>query len=169
MVTAALWSVVSIAQSVKLLPPINEPLGFSVGWRHGNWFGQAGWQLYLMAFELQAGLVVVRYFLVSGVLSKSVALLGYSLLVTALLPIIWLFLVTDWFNPHIFRVACWVGDPIGHLTVATVAFGVYLTRPQPPTLTQYLWRSLLEVFVVYPEWFYGWAIFSFFFLGFGWI
>lgn len=169
MILAALWSVVGTALAVNLLPPVNESMPYSFSRAGENWFGQDGWQLILMAFELQAGVVAVRYFLISGRLPKLVVVLGYTLLVTASLPIIWFYLVTDWFNPHIFRITCWVGDPVGHLTVATVAFLVHLTRPTPPVPAQYLCYSLVEVLLIYPVWFYGWAVVSFFFLGFGWI
>ena len=74
----------------------------------------------------------------------------------------------DWQNEHVFKVACWVYDPISIWLIPTVSFAADTAAMRSPRLLWDATRSCVELLLMVP-WIYAWAIVSFFFLGGGWI
>src|SRR5205085_5650034 len=86
--------------AVILLPPIDEQQTFQFERPHQNWFGQNGGTVFVMTIAFEVAVAAARYPLVSGRLPKAIAVPAYTLVVALSFPIIWFFLVTEWFNPH---------------------------------------------------------------------
>jgi hypothetical protein len=116
-------------------------------------------------------LLVVIYgvkFLITRLPIRWVQVYCFVLLVVASLPYIWLLVVLDWRNMHVYRVACWVYYPIGIWFVPAVSFAADTCAMRSPRLLWYVGRSCLEFLLMVP-WMYAWVLLSFFFLGGGWI
>jgi hypothetical protein len=161
-VTAA--ASIGIWLAVAYLPPIEGyPERFGPV---GNWFGQDG--LLLFVVPLFVGIYTAkRLFLRRLPASRSV--MWYILIVIASLPYIWFFVVVDWYNYFIYRIACWIGYPIAIWAVPTCTFLIDKSASGGPTTRRYLIRSAIEIVLVIPVWAYFWAVFSFWILEWGWI
>lgn len=88
---------------------------------------------------------------------KTCMILLYFLLVGMTLPLIWLFVVTEWDNPQWTPVARWYGYPIGLLVIPTAFFRYDLNKETRDDLG-ILGRSLIEVVVLVPIWFVCWIV-----------
>src|SRR5262249_26759625 len=113
-------------------------------------------------------LVYGTKFLIGRLPVRWVRVYCFALLVAASLPYIWLFVVLDWRNTHVFRVACWVHDPIGFWFIPTLSFTADTVAMRSPPFRWYVGRSCVEILLIVP-WIYVWVFISFFFLGGGWI
>jgi hypothetical protein len=132
-----------------------------------NWIGQGTGATHANALLLLC-VVYVAKFLIGRVSVSWVRVYFFALLVIASLPFIWLLVVTDWRNPHVFKVACWVHDPIGFWFIPTISFAWDTLAIHRPSLRWYISRSGVELLLMVP-WIFIWAFFSFFVLGGGWI
>ena len=162
--------VVSFVISFRLLPPISEmPVRIGDTREGKNWFGQPT----ISAYGFSIVLLVVAYWIKRALLTKCnrwVAILFFALFFLASLPYIWFLCESDWFNPFIYRISCWLGGPIAIWMVPTISFIVDLCRwPTATPLQYYLIRSVYEVMIIVPLWLFFWVFFSVFVLGWGWI
>ena len=66
------------------------------------------------------------------------------------------------------RITCWVYEPLGLWLVPTISFLFDWQAGRLPTPGHYAARSCIEA-VFIPFWMLVWMVFSFFFLGGGWI
>lgn len=125
-----------------------------------NWFGQSQGWTWLWALCLLAALYLLRFTITRWVRSPASALAWYALLLAALLPGVWLLVVTDWDNEAVAEIACWMGTPIALLFVPTavlgwdVAFGVRLPGGA------YAVRALVELLLFVPVWLMAWVYFE---------
>jgi hypothetical protein len=72
----------------------------------------------------------------------------------------------DWNNPHVKPIANYVGTPIVLLVIPAVSFVIDIvsqTRRSRAT------RTLVELFVGVPAWFFCWIVIEFTVLGWVWI
>jgi hypothetical protein len=132
-----------------------------------NWVGQGVGAAYANALLLLL-LIYACKFLIGRLPVRWVRVYCFVLLVLASLPGIWLLVVLDWRNPHVFRVACWVHYPIGFWFIPAVSFAADTVAMRTPALLWYTGRSCVEFSLLVP-WMYVWSFFSFFILGGGWI
>jgi hypothetical protein len=95
--------------------------------------------------------------------------LWYCLGMVCSLPNIWFLVVLDWQSPFVYRVSCWVYDPIAIWFIPTASFAWDVTRRTPCTGRVYLLRSAFEISLFIPIWVVFWLTVSFFLLGGGWI
>jgi hypothetical protein len=135
--------------------------------RNHNWIGQGKFEAFGDAFLLVLAVYVAK-FLIVRVPVRGARVYFFSLLVVASLPCIWLFVVVDWGNPHVFHFACWVYYPIGFWFIPTISFAGDTIAMRSPSLPWYFGRSCLELLMIGP-WSYAWTFISFLFLGGGWI
>jgi hypothetical protein len=110
-------------------------------------------------------LYTVKFF-IGGLSDRWARVYFFALLLAGSLPCIWLLVVLDWGNPHVFLIACWVYYPYGILLVPTISFHADTAAMSSPSLRWYAGRSCVEVVLMVP-WLYFWAMFSFFCLGGG--
>jgi hypothetical protein len=141
----------------KVLPPRFEQ---KISWHpeERNWFGQPGWTAFLYA----AGLLIVLCALRLLILRKSRgpidAAAWYCLVLSAFVPAVWLFVVTDWDNEAVAETACWVGYPIALLFVPTAVFLFDLITHTSLAPGVYLLRSVGEICLLVPNWCVFWVI-----------
>jgi hypothetical protein len=114
-----------------------------------------------------AVLYTVKYF-IGGLSARWTRVYLFVLLLAASLTCIWLLVVLDWRNPHVFPIACWVYYPFGILLVPTISFHADTAAMSSPSLRWYVARSCVEVVLMVP-WLFFWTVLSFFFLHGGWI
>ena len=153
--------------SIVYLPPMGEMPPSFENRRDGNWAGQGGLAGAYYSFLLLFIAYCIKRIIPTRCATISFGLYVYSLVILLSLPYIWFLCSSDWFQPHIYRVACWVGDPISIWFVPSVSFlADFHTRP---SFRQYLIRSSIEMIVIIPIWVVFWVFFSFFALDFGWI
>ena len=132
--------------------------------------GQGGWAFAGYAALLLLVAYVAKRSFVTRCATRRSAVFRFSMLVLLSLPYIWFLCEPDWFNPHIYRVACWIGGPIAIWCIPTASFVIDLcVQGATKRWTLYLIRSVIELLVVFPIWAAPWAWFSFFVLGWGWI
>jgi hypothetical protein len=135
----------------------------------GNWFGPAGRGSVISCAAALVFLVyVVKYYVVRYKRELRPSLY-WSFLVFVSLPFIWFFVVIDWFNPHVFRIACWLDAFLAFWPVPTVSFLVDASSDKPIHPGYFVLRSLAEILLGMPIWAVFWIFFSFFILGWGWI
>jgi hypothetical protein len=132
-----------------------------------NWVGQGVVTAYGNAL-LFLLIIYACKFLIGRLPVRWVRVYWFVLLVLASLPCIWLLVVLDWQNPHVYRVACWVHYPIGFWFIPAVSFAADTVAMRTPGLRWYVGRSCVELLLLVP-WVYLWGFFSFFILGGGWI
>lgn len=120
-----------------------------------------------IAFGLIAFLYVLKALLFRFVRSPVFLLLGFMFGVAVAVPCTWL-ISPDWENEHISRIAIWVGDPVGILTVPCASFIIDFVRGRHE-MRSWRIRVPLEVFVAVPAWFYVWVWIQFLVLGWVWI
>jgi hypothetical protein len=132
---------------------------------HNNWLELGGVHLsgMLLLLAIYAAKFVIGYLPV-----RWMRVYYFALLVALSLPYIWFFIVVDWRNPHVFRVSCWLYDPIGIWFIPAISFWADTNSMGTPRPQWYLVRSCVELVLILP-WLIVWTIFSFFFLGGGWI
>jgi hypothetical protein len=82
---------------------------------------------------------------------------------------IYVLVVTDWNNPNVRRIACWIGNPIILLFVPTVSFLFDLRTGTPPDVRRYAGRTVIEVLLFLPLWFFVWVYAELLVLGWVWI
>jgi len=120
-----------------------------------------------VAFCLIGFLYVLKAFLFRKVKSSWLVLACFCFGVALMVPITWL-IAADWDNPHVFRIAIWIGDPIGVLAVPCVSFLVDFLRGRRD-MGQWQVRVPLEMLVLAPVWFYLWMWIQFLCLGWVWV
>ena len=102
----------------------------------------------------------------SGILRLRVrpwlALLLYLVVLLALLPYLYCRL-NDCPPPTAFDLGCWIDLPILAFTVPT-AFFLYDILVRLPALKVYVIRSLLEITILIPVWFFLWTLLKFLYL-----
>jgi hypothetical protein len=134
---------------------------------HHNWVGQGVNTAYRSALLLLVAVYATKFFI--GYLPvRWVRIYYFALLVAFSLPYIWFFIVLDWRNPFVYRVSCWLYDPMGLWLIPSISFLADTISMGSPRPIWYLIRSSIELVFIVP-WFVAWAFFSFFFLGGGWI
>jgi hypothetical protein len=95
-------------------------------------------------------------------------LLGCFLTGLALaVPVTWL-TSPDWDNEHVYRIAIWVGCPVGVLAVPCISFFVDFIR-RGRDMGRWFVRVPIEVLAVAPAWLYLWAWIQLLILGWIWI
>jgi hypothetical protein len=134
-----------------------------------TWLGQGVAAAYGLGFLLLVLLYTAKRCIVRFAPSVPAALAWYGLAVACSLPYIWFLVVLDWQNPFVYRLSCWLYNPVGILAVPTLSFTWDVARRTAWPWQAYLARSLVEIVVVIPIWLVCWLFFSFFFLGGGWI
>src|SRR5438105_8062362 len=122
------WVGCLVCLGYLLLPGVVPPrVEVEKDWQSGpNWFGHPSWTAYLYGVGLLIGLCALRFLILRGGRPASDAAVWYCLALAALLPAIWLLVVTDWDNEFVAETACWVGMPIALLFVPSVLFCVDL-------------------------------------------
>jgi hypothetical protein len=157
--------------AVVSLPGIfDPPLDLDEGNDSITWLGQGAGTAYGFGFFLLVVIYVAKRWIVRCASSLRAAIGWYGLAVACSLPYIWFLVVLDWQNPHVFRLACWVYDPLGIWAVPTLSF-TWDIMHRTPGLSEvaYLARSLVELVLIIPVWLAVWVFISFLFLGGGWI
>ena len=132
-----------------------------------NWIGQGTGAAYGNALLLLL-VIYISKFLIAYFPIRWIRVYFFALLVIASLPFIWLLVVVDWQNPHVYRIACWLYDPIGIWFIPMVSFAADTVKMSSPQLSWYVGRSCIELLLQGP-WILAWIFISFFFLGGGWI
>lgn len=126
------------------------------------WFCYAG----------SAGLILLLYAVKAAVLRHlrpaAAALVVFTVAVAACVPVTWA-LSPDWENPHVLRIAVYVGSPVATLAVPCVSFLSDLARDSSDCRGGRPWRMPLELFLAVPGWCCLWLSFEFFVLGWVWI
>jgi hypothetical protein len=160
-----LWPFLAVAVGVCFdRLPSTEPLphGFNQ-----NWIGQRAAVARLNAFLLLVFIYGVKYLIELSAV-RWVRVYYFTMLVVASLPCIWLLVVIDWWNEHVFPIACWVYYPVGLWFIPAASFALDTVRMDSSSLRWYTVRSCVELLLMLP-WMYFWVFFSFLFLGGGWI
>src|SRR5262249_48868451 len=136
-------------------------------WGEGgaNWFGHSRGSAFLHGIALFLFLYTLRYPIIIRTGSAAGALAWYVLLLAALLPWIWLFVVTDWDNEAGSKLANWLCTPIALLSVPTVFLFLLLAARVHLTLGTYIALSLIEVTLLVPMWLVFWVHLEFYLLG----
>jgi hypothetical protein len=156
--------------AVASLPGIfDPPPDLGEGDPSVTWLGQGVGAAYGLGFLLLVIIYVAKRWIPQFGLSVPAAVCWYCLGVACSLPYIWFLVVLDWQNPFVYRVSCWVYDPIAIWAVPTASFAWDVTRRTPWTCEAYLLRTVVEIAVVIPAWLVFWVFVSFFVLGGGWI
>ncbi len=165
-------AVAGLYLAFSTLPPIGDPpVEFDGPDDQGpnrNWFGQTGWWLLGHAILLLLAVYSAKWLILRAGRSRAEAAGWYGLVLLATLPYFWFFIEPDWYNAHVFRIACWLDGPFAILLVPSVSMLLDLQSADPPSGSLYVSRSAVEL-VLIPVWVYFWAFFSFFCLGWGWI
>jgi hypothetical protein len=130
-----------------------------------NWFGQGIALCYFFAVAALALLYSLRYLILTRSRSLANALTWYLLLLSSLLPAVWLLVVFDWDNEAVAEIANWVGTPIMLFFVPTAFLCYDAWKGTKPTAGGYIARSLLEVVVLIPAWALFWVFCEFLLLG----
>ena len=161
-----MWAAVgaAIAACLRLLPT-SDPAFYPSGDPHHpgvNWLGQGGGAVLAYTLALLAAVYAAKY-LINHFPAGWVRVYAFASVVAASLPYLWLLVVTDWHNLHIYRVACWVYVPVGFWVIPTASFVIDTIAPRVPRARWYIARSALEVVLMAP-WCVAWAVISFFVL-----
>jgi hypothetical protein len=161
----------AIRFSARYLPSIkdNPPLlGETHQWQ--NWVGQGDGAYILNSFLLLVVVYFAKWIILDRCTRRLAAVELFAVLVALSLPYIWFLCEPDWTNPFVYRVSCWFGGPITIWFIPAVSFIVDLgSFGKTKSLKRYSIRSAIEAVIAFPVWAIGWAYFSFFILGWGWI
>lgn len=163
-------SAIGIWLAIATLPGIVAPPPEI--WENGpssTWVGQGAGGAYGLGFLLLILIYVAKWWILRFASRTLAAFIWYGLAVACSLPYIWFLVVVDWQNPFVYRISCWVYDPIGIWAVPTASFAWDVARRTPWPSDLYFLRSFAEIVFIVPIWLLIWAYFSFFFLGGGWI
>lgn len=138
--------------SFILLPSITEQPSFTnQPWPGMNRIGSS----YPVVIGLFYVFLLVIYGVKWAVLEyspKELAPLYYAWLVAVSLPFVWLALSMAWYNPFVYRIACWFGDPINIWFIPTVTFVIDWRRGKNISTWWYLARSVIEIIVIGTLW-----------------
>jgi hypothetical protein len=157
----------AIAACFRSLPTIDSVPDMGPYDDPRNWMGHGGLAVLGNALLLLLVIYAGKYW-IGQIPDRSVQVYFFALLVIASLPWLWLFVVLDWRNPYVFRICCWVYDPIGFWFIPAISFiADTIATPSRPLLW-YFKRSCIEWLLMVP-WLYVWILLSFFVLGGGWI
>ena len=151
--------------SYLYLPPVGEVLPIECG-RVGNFFGQGMFVSGACAASLLLTIYCLKRVLIAAFEATSVALYFYFLSFLFSLPFLWFVCEPDWFNPHLYRIACWT-HPIAFWAVPTASFLLDIHTNAP--IRTYLIRSGIEMLVVFPAFMIVWNFYTFFALEWGWL
>jgi len=94
------------------------------------------------------------------------AITTFATILMACVPVFWVFVTTDWNNPHA-ELAYWLTTPVGLLTIPTIGMVIDLQLRPYRKIGQYVFKTAIE-FILIPLWFYAWVLIEFV-LGFYWI
>ena len=131
-----------------------------------NVLGQRGWWHWVYGSALVVALYIAKTAIVFSRLTDSFAKAVYALIIAMCLPLLWIFVTTDWNNAHA-ELAYWFTLPVGLLTVPTVGFLCDLAcRPYRSTWF-YVMKTCVEGLLI-PVWFALWILIEFV-LQFYWI
>lgn len=122
---------------------------------------------YIVDFALILSLYGLKAVLLRFVRSPRRLLGGFLFGLVVAIPITWL-TSPDWNNEHVYRIAIWVGDPVGVLAVPIVSFFIDILR-RCRDMGLWYFRVPIEVLVVAPAWLYLWAWIQLLVLGWVWI
>jgi hypothetical protein len=163
-----LWPLLAwaLATCFTTLPTTDHPFARPYHYNH-TWLGQGPAAACLNGLVLLVVIYGVKY-IIGRVTVRWVRVYFFALLVISSLPNIWLFIALDWRNMHVFRISCWVYDPVGLWVIPCISFTADARAMRPPELAWYIARSCLEFLLMLP-WLYAWVFISFFCLGGGWI
>jgi hypothetical protein len=165
-----LWPLIALALAAcfNRLPIANMANPYAEPHDTGhNWVGQGAGAVLGNALFLLVLIYTVKFF-ISRLPVRWVRLYCFALLVLSSLPCIWLLLVLDWRNRHIYRFTCWVYDPLGFWFIPAVTFIADVVAMRTPSIRWYAARSCVEILLMVP-WIIVWAFVSVFILGGGWI
>jgi hypothetical protein len=155
--------------ALKYLPPVGSrspwpPTAMS----STNWMGQSAGVAYALGGVLLVIIYVAKFIITRLTHSTPVLIAWYCLLVALSLPCIWFFVDTDWWNPFVYRLACWVGLPVGIWLVPTYSLWLDASAAERPSLRQYCWRSVVELLLLVPVFVVALNVLMFV-IGWGWI
>ena len=97
--------------------------------------------------------------------TKVIASLLFVMLVAASIPLLWA-LSPDWNNPHVLPIANYVGTPIAILTIPVVSFVIDVASCAKPRVSA---RTVVELLVGVPVWFFFWLFLELLLLDWIWI
>ena len=97
--------------------------------------------------------------------TKVIASLLFVTLVAASIPLLWA-LSPDWNNPHVLPIANYVGTPIEILTIPVVSFVIDVASCAKPRVSA---RTVVELLVGVPAWFFFWLFLELLLLNWIWI
>ena len=125
------------------------------GGQFANAIGQRGcWQVLYGAAVLIA-VYWAKTAIVYRCPRQGVALACYGLVLLACLPVLWVFVTTDWNNEQA-ELAQWFTLPVGLLMVPTVGLFVDLKSRPYRSVRTYAIKTLVEL-VLIPLWLYVWV------------
>src|SRR5262245_59162891 len=161
-VSAVCWPIIAaaFAYCVHELPPIYGGEWKGTFNHSKNWFGMDDPALNIVWLSSLIGIFVGKYF-IREVQSPNLRIYYFAMLIVGSLPYIWLFVVTDWRNLHVYPVACWVHYPIGIWAVPMFFFIADTANEWKLTPLWFILRSILEIALMFV-WGYAWAFISFF-------
>jgi hypothetical protein len=164
------WSAVGAWMAVANLPGIfAPPPDLGEGNPSVTWVGHGVGAAFGLGFLLLVIIYLGKRCIPRVASSVPAAVCWYGLGVACSLPYIWFFVALDWQNPFVYRVSCWVYDPIAIWTIPTASFAWDVASRRPWPWQTYLLRSVIEIAGVMPVWLVFWMFVSFFVLGGGWI
>lgn len=161
-------AVISASAGFGLAHHLPPRWGAERHWGGGNFnsFGQGPGAALLSAVAILILLCSLRYAIVCKGCCRADAAAWYLLLLSAAVPAVWLLVELDWDNEAVSPLANWVGTPVALLLVPTLFAGYDVVAANRLPLGLYAGRSLLEILVLVPVWFYIWvAYFEFLLLG----
>jgi hypothetical protein len=165
-------SILPMWQDLENRIQLSEQNMKTYGTLHGKGIAFLDWHV-ADRTDLWIGLVVLILFYIAKTtivrcrIPIDIRVLLYSGLVCAVLPILYLRL-TEWGNGLIYFSGNWIFMPIATLTIPTITF-VYDLRSEKPRSVMYIAiRSIAEIFLLLPVWFYL-SIFLLLMFGFAWI
>lgn len=111
-------------------------------------------------------LYLTKTFVVYRCSSDSIATMLFLLVIAFCIPVLWVFVTTDWNNPHA-ELAYWFNLPVGLLAVPIVGFFVDLRLRPYRSIWSYVLKSIVEIPLILI-WHVVWVVIELF-LGFYWI
>jgi hypothetical protein len=115
-------------------------------------------------------LLAALYYAKTGIVFRChvgwLAVIQYVILLGMCLPILWVFVTTDWNNPHA-ELSYWLTLPVGLLGVPTLGFAIDLAMRPYPSWKGYAMKTGAEAIFI-PIWLSLWIVIELL-LGFYWI